>query len=71
MADQTMETVNQQKQETITNQKIPMRAERRIRLVEYNCRKKQELKTLNEQITKQDDMRVRKPVELSSILFIC
>ena len=49
MADQTIETVNQQN---------PLRVEQGKRLVEYNRRKrkKQELKNLNEQITKQDDM---------------
>ena len=36
------------------------------RLVECNRCKKQELKNLNEQITKQDDMIERKPVELSN-----
>ena len=35
-------------------------------LVEYNCRKKEELKLLNEQITKQDDMVEHKPIELSN-----
>ena len=45
-----METVNQQKQETITQQKNPLRVEQGKRLVEYNCCKKQELKNLNEQI---------------------
>ena len=43
-----------------------MRVEQGKRLVEYNRRKKQELKNLNEQITKQDDMIERKPVELSN-----
>ena len=66
MADQTTETVNQQKQETITKQKNPLRVEQGKRLVEYNRRRKQELKNLNEQITKQDDMAERKPVELSN-----
>ena len=33
----------------------------RKKLVEYNCRKKEELKRLNEQITKQDDMAEHKP----------
>ena len=66
MADQTTEPVNQQKQETITKQKDPLRGEQGKRLVEYNRRKKQEVKNLNEQITKQDDMTERKPVELSN-----
>ena len=66
MEDQTTETVNQQKQKTITKQKNSLRVEQRKRLVEYNHRKKQELKNLNEQITKQDDMIEHKPGELSN-----
>ena len=58
--------MSQQKQETITKQKNPLRVEQGNRLVEYNCRRKQELKSLNEQITKQDDMIQGKPVELSN-----
>ena len=58
--------MNQQKQETITKQKKPLRVEQGKRSVEYNCRKKKELKNLNEQIIKQDDMAEHKPVELSN-----
>ena len=65
MTDQTTETVNQQKRETITKQKNPLRVEQGKRLVEYNGRKKQKLKNLNEQVTKQDDMIECKPAELS------
>ena len=53
MTDQTMELVTQQ-QETVTKQKNPLRIEQGKKLVEYNCHKKEELKRLNEQITKQD-----------------
>ena len=53
MADQTTETVNQQKQETITKQKNPLRVEQGKRLAEYNRRKKEDLNHLNEQITKK------------------
>ena len=60
-----METVNQQ-QETVTKQKNPLRIEQGRRLVEYNHFKKEELKCLNEQITKQDDTIERKPIELSN-----
>ena len=60
-----METVNQQ-QETVTKQKNPLRIEQGKRLVEYNRHKKEELKHLNEQITKQDDMIECKPIELSN-----
>ena len=68
MENQTMETMNQQKQETITKQKNLLTVEQGKRLVEYNRRKKQELKNLNEQIKKQDDMLERdcKPVVLSN-----
>ena len=66
MANQTTETVNQQKQETITKQKNPLRFEQGKRLVEYNHCKKQERKNLNEQSTKQDDMIERKPDETSN-----
>ena len=64
--NQTRETVSQQKQETITKQKNPLRVKQGKRLVEYNHRKKQELRNLNEQITKQDDIIERKPGELSN-----
>ena len=53
MADQTAETV--------TKQKNPLRIEQCRKLVEYNRRKKEELKRLNEQITKQDDRAEHKP----------
>ena len=43
-----------QQQETVTKQKNPLRIEQGRKLVEYNRRKKEELKHLNEQITKQD-----------------
>ena len=44
MADQTVETVTQQNQETVTKQKNPLRIEQGRKLVEYNRRKKEELK---------------------------
>ena len=50
-----------QQQETVTKQKNPLRIEQGKKLVEYNKRKKEELKHLNEQITKQDDMVDHKP----------
>ena len=57
MTDQTVEPVTQQ-QETVTQQKNPLRIEQGKKLVEYNKRKKEEL---NEEITKQDDMAEHKP----------
>ena len=56
MTDQTVETVTQQNQETVTKQKNPLRVEQGRKLVEYNKRKKEELKRLNDQITKQDSV---------------
>ena len=53
MTDQTTEPVIQQ-QETVTKQKKSLRVEQGRKLVEYNQCKKEELKHLNEQITKQD-----------------
>ena len=50
-----------QQQETVTKQKNPLRIEQGKKLVEYNKRKKEELKCLNEQITKQDNMVDHKP----------
>ena len=60
MENQKTETVTQQKQ------KNPLRIEQGKKFVEYNRHKKEELKNLNEQITKQDDMIERKPMELSN-----
>ena len=61
MEAQKTETVNQEKQETVTKQKNPLRINQGKRLVEYNKRKKEELKRLNDQITKQDYMTDHKP----------
>ena len=60
MTDQITEPVTQQ-QETVTKQKNPLRIEQGQKLVEYNKCKKEELKWLNEQITKQDDIAQHKP----------
>ena len=53
--------MTQQNQETVTKQKNPLRIEQGRKLVEYNKRKKEELKRLNDRITKQDDMADQKP----------
>ena len=50
-----------QQQETVTKQKNPLRIEQRKKLVEYNKRKKDKLKGLNQQITKQDNIAEHKP----------
>ena len=52
-----METVTQ----TVTKQKNPLRVEQGRKLVEYNKRKKEELKRLNDRITKQDNIADHKP----------
>ena len=50
--------MTQENQETVTKQKNPLRIEEGRKLVEY---KKEELKHLNYQITKQDDIAKYKP----------
>ena len=62
MTDQITEPVTQQ-QETVIKQKNPLRIEHieYKKLVEYNKRKKEELKRLNKQITKQDNTAEHKP----------
>ena len=53
--------MTQQNQETVTKQKNPLRIEQGRKLVEYNRRKKEELKRLNDQIIKQDNVAEHKP----------
>ena len=53
--------MTQQNQETVTKQKNPLRIEHGRKLVEYNRHKKEELKRLNDRITKQDDIAEHKP----------
>ena len=53
--------MNQEKQESVTKQKNPLRINQGKRLVEYNRCKKEELKRLNDQITKQDNIVDHKP----------
>ena len=50
-----------QQEETVTKQKNPLRIEQGKKLVGYNKHKKEELKRLNEQITKQDNIAEHKP----------
>ena len=50
-----------QQQETVTKQKNPLRIEQGKKLGEYNKRKKEELKHLNDWITKQDHIAEHKP----------
>ena len=53
--------MTQQNQETVTKQKNPLRVEQGRKLVEYNKRKKEELKHLNDRIMKQDNIADHKP----------
>ena len=55
------ELVTQQNEETVTKQKNPLRVEQGRKFVEYNKHKKEELKHLNDWITKQDDIAEHKP----------
>ena len=64
-----MEPVTQQ-QETVTKQKNPLRIEQGRKLVEYNKRKKEELKHLNEQITKQDNIAEHKPRPIQVLMYM-
>ena len=48
--------MTQQNQEAVTKQKNPLRIEQGKKLVEYNKHKKEELKLLNDRITKQDNI---------------
>ena len=53
--------MTQHNQETVTKHKNPLRVEQGRKLVEYNKRKKEELKRLNYRITKQDNIADHKP----------
>ena len=64
-----MEPVTQQ-QETVTKQKNPLRIEQGKKLVEYNRRKKEELKRLNEQITKQDDIEHKPKPNINNYVYV-
>ena len=59
-----------QQQETVTKQKNPLRIEQEKKLVEYNKRKKEELKWLNEWITKQDNIAEHKPRSDTRLMYM-
>ena len=69
MTDQTTEPVTQQ-QETVIKQKNPLRIEQGRKLVEYNGRKKEELKHLNEQITKQDGIEHKPRTDTNAYVYV-
>ena len=64
-----MEPVIQQ-QETVTKQKNRLRIEQGRKLVEYNRRKKEGLKRLNEQITKQDGIEHKPRPDTNSYVYV-
>ena len=59
-----------QQQETLTKQKNPLRIEQGRKLVEYNKRKKEELKRLNEQITKQDSTEHKPKPDTNTYVYV-
>ena len=59
-----------QQQETITKQKNPLRIEQGKKLVEYNHRKKEELKHLNGQITKQDSIDHKPKPDTNTYVYV-
>ena len=70
MTDQPTETVTQQNQEAVMKQKSPLRIEQGKKLVEYNCRKKEELKHLNEQITKRDSIEDKPKPYMNNYVYV-
>ena len=69
MTDQTVEPVTWQ-QEIVTKQKNPLRIEQGKKLVEYNKHKKEELKRLNEQITKQDSIEHKPKPDTNTYIYV-
>ena len=61
--------VTQQNQETVTKQKNPLRIEQGRKLVEYNKRKKEELKRLSDQITKQDGIEHKPKPNMNNYVY--
>ena len=59
-----------QQQETVTKQKNPLRIEQGKKLVEYSRRKKEELKRLNEQITKQDGIEHKPKPDMNNYVYV-
>ena len=70
MTDQTVEPMTQQSQETVTKQKNPLRIQQGRKLVEYNHRKKEELKRLNDQITKQDSIDHKPKPDTNTYVYV-
>ena len=62
--------MTQQNQETVMKKKNPLRIEQGKRLVEYNHHKKEELKCLNEQITKQDGIEHKPRTDTNNYAYV-
>ena len=62
--------MTQQNQETVTKQRDSLRIEQGKKLVEYNRRKKEELKCLNEQITKQDGIDHKPSTDTNTYVYV-
>ena len=62
--------MTQQNQETVTKQKNPLRIEQGRKLVEYNKRKKEELKRLNDRITKQDSIDHKPKPDTNTYVYV-
>ena len=56
--------------ETVTKQKNPQRFEQGKKLVEYNCHKKEKLKCLNEQITKQERIEHKPKPDTNTYVYV-
>ena len=59
-----------QQQEIVTKQKNALRVEQGRKLVEYNRYKKEELKHLNEQITKQDGIDHKPRTDTNNYVYV-
>ena len=59
-----------QQQETVAKQKNPLRIEQGRKLVEYNRCKKEELKHLNDQITKQDGIDHKPSTDTNTYVYV-
>ena len=59
-----------QQQETVAKQKNPLKIEQGKRLVEYNHRKKEELKHFNEQITKRDGIEHKPRTDTNNYVYV-
>ena len=59
-----------QQQETVTKQRNPLRVEQGRKLVKYNWHKKEKLKCLNGQITKQDGTEHKPKPNMNTYVYV-